>query len=209
MKKLILSVAMLATMTVSQAQEKSETIKFGAKAGLNLSSVSVESSFNSDINALTGLYVGGFVSIPVASKFTFQPELLYSMQGFKEYLNERGSIYDAKVKLNYISVPLVFQYQFVDKFYVEAGPQLDLLMSAKASQTVTYSSSNSTITRDNIDVKEFYKSFVMGVDFGAGYHITDNLFANVRYHFGVSNSSDSDGVKAKNRVVQIGLGYNF
>lgn len=209
MRKLILSVALLATLAVSQAQEKSKTIKFGAKAGLNFSSASVESTFNSDINALTGLYVGGFVSIPVASKFTFQPELLYSMQGFKEYLNDRGSIYDAKVKLNYISVPLVFQYQFVDKFYVEAGPQLDVLMSAKASQTVTYSSSNSTINRDNIDVKEFYKSFVMGVDLGAGYHITDNLIANVRYHFGVSNSSDSDGVKAKNRVVQIGLGYNF
>lgn len=209
MRKLFLSVALLATLAVSQAQEKNESVKFGAKAGLNLSSVSVESTFNSDINALTGLYVGGFVSIPVASKFTFQPELLYSMQGFKEYLNDRGSIYDAKVKLNYISVPLVFQYQFVDKFYVEAGPQLDVLMSAKASQTVTYSSSNSTINRDNIDVKEFYKSFVIGVDLGAGYHITDNLIANVRYHFGVSNSSDSDGVKAKNRVVQIGLGYNF
>lgn len=209
MRKLFLSVALLATLAVSQAQEKNESVKFGAKAGLNLSSVSVESTFNSDINALTGLYAGGFVSIPVASKFTFQPELLYSMQGFKEYLNERGSIYDAKVKLNYISVPLVFQYQFIDKFYVEAGPQLDVLMSAKASQTVTYSSSNSTITRDNIDVKEFYKSFVMGVDLGAGYHITDNLFANVRYHLGASNSSDTDGVKAKNRVVQIGVGYNF
>jgi outer membrane immunogenic protein len=209
MRKLILSVALLATMTVSQAQEKSETVKFGAKAGLNLSSASVKNSIDSDINVLTGFYLGGFVSIPVASKFTFQPELLYSMQGYKEYLNDRGNIFDAKVELNYISVPMVFQYNFVDKFYAEVGPQLDVLMSAKASQTSTYVSSNTTKTRDDIDVKEFYKSFVVGVDLGVGYHITDNVFANVRYHLGVSNSLDSEETKVKQRVLQIGLGYSF
>ena len=209
MKKLILSVAMLATMTVSYAQEKSEKVKFGVKAGLNLSSATVKNTLNSEINTLTAVHFGAFATIPLANKFAFQPELLYSMQGFKEYLNDNGLIYDAKLKLNYISVPLVFQYQFVDKFYAEAGPQFDVLMSAKASQVYTNTFSNTTITQNNVDVKKVYNGLVMGFNVGAGYHITNNLSANVRYHFGISQADDIDQITTKNKVLQIGLGYSF
>jgi len=92
----------------------------------------------------------------LSEKITFQPELLYSMQGFKEH-NTKSSgsaIYDSELKLNYISVPLVFQYKFATDFYAEAGPQVDLLMSAKNNLTSTYLSSNTVTTRES-DVKDY------------------------------------------------------
>lgn len=208
MRKLILSVAALATMAVGQAQEKVKTDKvaFGVKAGLNVSSTStpVESSFSS----LTGMHIGAFVAVPLTSKFTFQPELLYSMQGFKEH-NTKSSgsaIYDSELKLNYVSVPLVFQYQFEQKFYAELGPQIDVLMSAKNTLTSTYLYTNTTTTRES-DVKNYSKSLVFGVDFGAGYHITKSISANVRYHLGLTSANKTE--KFNNRVLQLGVGYKF
>lgn len=208
MKKLILSVALLATMAVSQAQEKemNNKVAFGVKAGLNVSSTStpVESSFSS----LTSMHAGVFLAVPMSEKITFQPELLYSMQGFKEHntTSSSSAIYDSELKLNYISVPLVFQYKFSPDFYAEVGPQVDLLMSAKNNLTSTYLSSNTVTTRES-DVKNYFKTLVFGFDLGAGYQITKQFSANVRYHIGLTSANKSE--KFNNRVLQLGVGYKF
>ncbi|MFY7811077.1 MAG: porin family protein [Flavobacterium sp.] len=206
MKKVILAVVCITTM-VCQAQDKKEATKYGVKAGLNLSTVSIERSVSSEINNLAGLHIGFFAHVPLGSKVSFQPELLYSMKGFKENFSGGSTKYDATIKANYLSIPLMFQYNFIDKFYAEAGLQGDVLLSANAKETYTYYD-NSTKTTD-VDVKKVYNSFIFGLNIGAGYQITNQLSANIRYHFGLSNADDIDNVNFKNRVLQIGLGYSF
>jgi outer membrane autotransporter protein len=209
MKKTILAVAAIATMSMMQAQEKISKITFGAKAGLNLSNASVDRTFDTDISSLVGMHVGGFANFKFNEKFAVQPELLFSTQGYKEYLNDGGYIYDDKVKLTYINLPLNFQYAVASKVYVEAGPQLDFLLSGKLDSKYYDPMSDETTTRNDLDIKDDLKSTAFGFNVGAGYAITQQLSANIRYHIGLSEIDDLEGVKTKNRNLQLSLGYSF
>lgn len=209
MKKTILAVAFLATFLTSNAQETNSKITFGAKAGLNLSSASVDRGYDTDVSSLVGVHVGGFANFKLDEKWAIQPELLFSTQGFKEYDNDGGYIYDDKYKLNYINIPVLFQYTFVPKFHFEAGPQVDFLVSAKADGKYYDPMFDETQTQNNVDIKDDLKSVVFGFNIGAGYAITPKLSANVHYHLGLSEADDMEGVKIKNRNFQVGLGYSF
>ena len=196
---------MLATFAVSNAQE----ITFGAKAGLNLSNASVDRGYDTDISSLVGVHVGGFANFKLDEKFAVQPELLFSTQGFKEYLNDGGYIYDDKIKLTYINLPINFQYAIVPKFNVEAGPQIDFLLSGKADGKHYDPMFDETYIQNNVDIKDSLKGVVFGFNIGAGYAITSKLSANVRYHLGLSDADDMEGVNVKNRNLQVGLSYSF
>ncbi len=84
MKKIFLSLTLIAgtfafaqsTSTSTDASTpltSSSKIKFGLKAGLNVSNLS-----NMDMNSKAGFYGGAFVNIPVSKDFSVQPEVLYS-----------------------------------------------------------------------------------------------------------------------------------
>ncbi len=209
MKNTILAVAFLATILTSTAQETNSKITFGAKAGLNISSASIDRSYDSDVSSLTGVNVGVFSNYKFDEKFAMQAELLFSTQGYNEYLNDGGYIFDEKVMLNYINLPIVFQYSFVPKFHIEAGPQIDFLLSGKFDGKYYDPMFDESTTVNNVDIKEYLKSVTFGISLGAGYDITSNLTATVRYHLGLSEVDDLEGVKMKNRNFQVGLGYSF
>ena len=209
MRKTILAVAVFATILTSNAQDKVSKITFGAKAGLNLSSANVDRGFDTDISSLLGVHVGGFANFKLDEKWSVQPELLLSKQGYKEYLNDGGYIYDDKVKLTYINLPISFQYVVASKFNLEAGPQVDYLLSGKVDSKYYDPMFNETETRNNVDIKDSLKSLAFGFNIGAGYAITPKLSANIRYHLGLSEVDDIEGVKIKNRNFQVGFGYSF
>ena len=183
MKKLFL-VGALALFGAMNAQ-----VKYGAKAGLNIATL------NGDVEgakSLVGFHVGGFAQIPLAAKFTFQPEVVYSAQGAKE---DGG---DGKINLGYINVPLMFKYAIAEKFNVEAGPQIGFLVSAKEKYN-----------GNSDDIKDQLNSVDFSIGLGASYDFTQNLSADVRYNAGVSNIAKESDSKIRNGVFQIGLGYKF
>lgn len=127
MKKIFLGIALVAgTFTFAQKVSTSTTaftqVRFGLKAGLNIS------NFSNDISSKSkaGFYGGVFANIPVAKDFSVQPEVLYSGMGAK-------SKYDSNVKVNldYIAVPVMLQYNALPNLYLEAGPQFSFLVSSK------------------------------------------------------------------------------
>jgi hypothetical protein len=69
--------------------------------------------------------------------------------------------------------------------------------------------SNETTTRNNVDIKDNLKSIIIGFNVGAGYTIIPQLSANIRYYLGLSEIDDLEGVKIKNRNLQLSLGYSF
>ena len=104
-----------------------------------------------------------------------------------------------KLNLDYISVPVMFQYKATPQFFLEAGPQFNVLVSAKAKE-----GSNS------IDIKDEVKGFDFGLGLGAGYWFTDKIGANVRYVAGLSDIlKDNEGDAIKNNGFQVGLNYKF
>ncbi|QBJ85323.1 PorT family protein [Chryseobacterium gleum] len=197
MKKIFLGLALVAgTFAFSQKTSASAAstspVRFGLKAGLNISTLT-----ENDFNSKAGFYGGVFANIPVAQDFSFQPEVLYSGMGAKI----KGAN-DLKVNLDYISVPLMLQYNALPNLYLEAGPQFSFLINSKLK-----SGSNSA------DAKDLFKGFDFGIGLGAGYYFTQNVGVTARYVAGLTdvakNRPDLSEDKAKNGVFQFGLAYKF
>lgn len=202
MKKLILSAMAVFAFGYVSAQE----VSFGAKAGLNIANLSGDIE---DTESLMGFHVGAFAEIQFSERFSFQPELLYSMQGAKTEESEMGATMESKLKLGYLNVPLMFKFYAAESFFIEAGPQVGFLMSAKADWEMSGGGVN--LSGDE-DVKDEYKSIDVGLNFGLGYNFTENLSVGARYNLGLSNIADvedSDDFKMNNSVIQVSVGYRF
>lgn len=209
MKKLILGIAMVST-TLAFAQTakpttSSSSVRFGVKAGMNVSSLSKDEGLD-DQKSKIGFNAGVFASIPVAESFTVQPEVLYSQYGSKANFNELGTKFSVATNLDYITVPVMLQYNFVPNFYVEAGPEFGLLVSAK--EKVKNESNGASVTSDNY--KDDLNTFNFGVGIGAGYYFTDNIGVTARYVAGATDIfKENNGDAVRNNTFQVGLAYKF
>ncbi|SFE05330.1 Outer membrane protein beta-barrel domain-containing protein [Chitinophaga sp. CF118] len=187
MKKsfLILVVAACATFTAN-----AQKISFGVKGGLNIAKLTDYD--NSKVRA--SIFAGGYANFAFNENLSVQPELLYSGQGNKyEVLNT-----DFTNKLGYINIPVMVQYRIVPEFYLEAGPQLGFLASAKTkSGKVT------------VDIKDDCKTVDFGLGFGVGYQFSNGFGIGGRYMFGLTKVSEDENLKRKNSVAQIGVFYTF
>ena len=210
MKKLILACVLISAFGNSIAQEKSNKnseVRFGAKGGVNLSHFTGDNAGNSYL--YVGFNVGFFAEIPIANKLIFQPELLYSAQGSKAsepvFIDLVVYRADAIFKFNYVNVPLMFKYEIVDKFSLEAGPYIGFLTSAKLEATID------GVGSDSMNFKNQLKSTDFGLNLGMNYDFSNVIFANARYQVGLTNIGDADdgGNKVKNSVYQLGLGFRF
>lgn len=183
MKKLLFCFA-IAVLGI--AHLNAQDVEFGVKAGLNFASINGDGVPDSGIT--TAFNFGVMAEIPVSSKLSFQPELLYSGQG---YATDKESIV-----FNYINVPLMAKYYVTERFSFQAGPQIGVLTSAKI---------------EDIDVKDNLKSTDFGLNFGLGYKLDNGLNFNARYNLGLSNINDVSGMSNKNQngVVQVSVGYFF
>jgi hypothetical protein len=183
MKKfLLLAVVTVLGFTNVNAQE----IKFGAKGGLNFASISGDNT--KGIGAVTAFNFGVLSEIPISDTFSFQPELMYSGQGY--------GFNDNTIALSYLNIPLMGKYYLTKGLSIEAGPQIGFLLSAK---------------NENTDVKDSFNTFDFGVNFGLGYKFDNGLNFGVRYNLGLTNINnlDNSSIENKNGVFQISVGYFF
>ena len=208
MKKVLLTAAAVMAFGLMNAQE----VKYGAKAGLNLSNLGGDAE-NTDMKI--GFQVGGFAEIKVSDKFSVQPELLFSTQGAKT--KESGSesgysySYESTEKANYLNIPVMAKYYASEKFYIEAGPQFGFLMSAKSDTDYTTTFAGVTESgSESVDSKDNYNSTDFGLNVGLGYNFTENIGAGVRYTSGLSNiAKDSGDFKVNNSNIAISVAYTF
>ena len=231
MKKLILGMAvMVGSFAFAQQTpaKSSSPIKFGVKAGMNVASISKTEGLD-DQKSKIGFYAGGFANIPIASSFSVQPELIYSGLGSKVDDTTETTIAgvttktktSASTNLNYLAVPVMFQYNFVPNFYVEAGPEFGFLLGGKykgdSTTTVTDGTTTSTSTSNVSEEinKDHYNTFNVGIGLGAGYYFTDNIGVTARYVAGVTKLGKNDNAvgnyykDSKNNVFQVGLAFKF
>ncbi|MFP3831315.1 MULTISPECIES: porin family protein [Chryseobacterium] len=208
MKKLILGLAVTAgTLAFAQQTPSSNPVTFGVKGGMNVSSLSKDSGLD-DQKSKIGFNAGVFANIPVAASFSVQPEVLYSQYGNKSDFTALGTKYSASTKLDYIAVPVMFQYNALPNLYLEAGPEFGFMVSAK--NKLKNESNGDSSTSDNY--KDNFNTFNFGIGLGAGYYFTPNLGITARYVAGLTDiaknrPSGSDAVR--NNVFQVGLAYKF
>jgi len=225
MKKLFLGLGLVAgTFAFAQTSPT-----FGLKAGLNVSSISKDGYEDSKSKA--GFYGGIFMNAPVSEMFSIQPEVLYSQYGAKVTRVDAGTVLgqsysskeSASLNLDYITVPVMFQFHATPAFYLEAGPEFGFLVSAKAKDySATVINGNETATsNESGDIKDNYSSFNMGAGLGLGFNFTENFGINARYVAGFTDinkknddengntSLENNDNKNRNNTFQVGLSYKF
>ena len=185
MKKLFV-IAFITVLSVSSLY--AQHTNFGIKAGYNSASVQVTNS--TDWEAKSGFHAGGFAHIHINKNFAVQPEVVYSNQG--------GESGNAKLKLNYINVPVLLQYMVENGLRLQTGPQIGFLVTAKQK-----------IGNVEADIDDRFDAVDIAWAFGAGYIFTSGIGIDARYNLGLNNISDDETFKAKNRVFQVGLFYQF
>jgi hypothetical protein len=195
-KKLFLLVIAGFSLATVNAQ-----IQFGIKAGANFSNFSGSGVDGQGLSTSVGLNAGALVKIPINEMFAVQPELVYSGQGAKGTVSGQ----DYTLHANYLNIPILLKYSTSSGFFVQTGPQIGFLMSAKASAGGS-----------SQDDKSDYKSTDFSWAIGAGYQTSSNIGIDARYNIGLSNiatdatnSSGTGSGTVKNGVFQISLFYMF
>lgn len=216
MKKLLLLSAFALSMITLQAQKAASTnsdIQFGIKAGVNAATTSDgfgSGSLFKDPNYKVGLILGGFMRMPLGQNFTLQPELIYSGEGSVQdgkYGNVSNNNYAQifNVTLNYLQLPVMFQYNSKGGFYLEAGPQFGLLLKAEREYKFPGSASVTT------DLKDAAKGFAFGFGGGLGFNTKSGLGFGARYTARLSEVLDKNasGASLKGTAISLGIHYRF
>lgn len=202
---IILAVAFSIMGNVAAAQE---TV-FGLKGGANFSNLTLEN--NNDKNILTGFHVGGWVSLPLSEQFSIQPELLWSTKGTRWETQESAMSADAKVKLDYLEVPVNFVYNLSRDVDFQVGPYVGLLLNSKAEASLS-SGSGSVMVFEDLDRSNF-KTADFGLQGGMRFALKP-LYLGFTYKLGLSEVADSGNARtffgdASNRSIQVFVGYAF
>ncbi len=168
----------------------------GVKGGVNIVKISGQ-SFKDQFRY--GYNLGGFAELG-RGKLTLQPEILFNQynttidSNFKHiYENIFNGSAQSKVKLNYLSVPILLNYELLGRFLkLQLGPQFSILMQQ-----------NKTLLQNGADAfKKGDFAMVAGAQVKLG-----NLRLDGRYVVGLNNLNDIDKQdKWKSQGFQLSLG---
>jgi len=178
MKRAALTAMILILCSVTA---NAQFLKIGIKAGPNFANFSGGVD-GIDYSARTSFHAGAVAEIGITSRFSVQPELLYSSQGAD--VDGFGDF-----NLDYVSVPVLAKiYLLSDKVSVDIGPQFSFLIDE----------AEESLENESLD-------FAMAG--GVSINITKSLFAQARYTIGLTEASKD--AEVKNSVLQLSVGYMF
>ncbi|ASV31403.1 porin family protein [Maribacter cobaltidurans] len=184
MKKVVLMVSLVIMGCYSIIAQ--DDMRFGAKAGFNVSSLGGDANLSYDAKA--GFHVGGVLEIPFSEELIIQPEALISYQG-------SGGFFQDDLNFWYLNVPVMAKYNVWDELYVEAGPYIGLLLSNNVDRNISGTGASFDAT-NGVD---------LGLGIGAGYRLDENFYFQARYSAGFINVIED--VNSKNRVFSVSAIY--
>ncbi|MGF7232479.1 porin family protein [Arachidicoccus sp.] len=207
MKKILFVAAVL----FSTAAYSQSTVRFGIKAGGNVSfsktdvqnlSVKGKSDF--------GFWGGGLMEVSPNNpnnKFKLQLEALYSNINSK-YDGLSDSRAKDKINLQQINVPLLAKYFIIPSLSINAGPTFNFNIAGKEKISDT---TGAYVFSQNL--KGQLNTFQIGAAVGATYYICEGLFVDARYNplFGQINKKENGdgGSKIRMSTISLGIGYKF
>lgn len=214
MKKVLL----LSAVALFGAMNAQET-KFGAKAGLALSSMKAKDNFGSlSYDSKASFYVGGLVEHKFGGGFAVQGEVLYADLGGKY---SQDGVSD-KMNIGTLSIPISAKYYVIEnKLNFSAGLNFGFILSAKEKTEldlgpfgdlgIDLEDFGIEDTNTNESVKDQMNTFNISPFIGAEYNLSFGLFFDARYNFGISNMAKdtTDGQKLTMNYLQVGVGYKF
>lgn len=167
----------------------------GVKGGANINKLDGK-SFSDQFSF--GYHLGGFFSVGLGKKFSIQPELLFNQINV-DTSGQFSAVYKFnqvdKVKLKYLSIPILLNFKPVKYLTLQVGPQFGVLMNK-----------SKTLVENGRDAfKSGDLSMLGGAQVNLG-HL--NIYG--RYAIGLSNLNDIDSKeKWKSQSFQIGVGFTL
>ena len=214
--KLFLTVLVLVSIAAT-----AQKTKFGAKAGLNVSVLSLSGNIPSggQTSAKTGFVVGATAEFEISKKFGVQPELLFSTDGGTyNYTNSfagSGSVYSysQSISTNSLTLPVIAKYYVTNDLSIDGGFQLSYILSAKSE--LNFNSNGFTITgnndmnnnQSNLSTNSGPQNLIINHDYelnklnfglvlGTTYNLKNGLFFQARYNLGLTNFTKNANVLA-------------
>ena len=108
-------------LTIGAVSTKAQ-ILFGAKGGLNITSLST----SPEIKPRLGYHAGLFYSQHLETQYGWQIELQYSLQGARDAAATNG-----RLAYHYLAMPLLLKLYFKENIFAEVGPQVGYLLGAQ------------------------------------------------------------------------------
>jgi hypothetical protein len=196
MKFLAILFAVIVIPGIAMAQHGNSPegqMNFGIKGGLNVYNINNED--NTGYDSRVGVNLGMLGHVHIDPHFALQPELVYSSEGAR-YTDDFGDTY--YYHLDYVNIPILFQYMFDNGLRLQAGPQLGILVNAK-----------SVLDNSSVDLNDT-KSIDFSPSIGASYIVPATGFGmDLRYNLGLSNINADNGPASTNRGLQLGVFYIF
>jgi hypothetical protein len=194
MKPTILTTIILfCCISFSQAQG----IHAGFKVGSTINKISGK-SFKDEFTY--GYHAGAFLQIGLGSRWSIQPEVLYN-QVNTDTTDRFSELYKlsankiSNIKLSYLTVPVLLNYNLGSNFALQAGPQFGILLDQNRNLLEN--------GKDAFSKGDF--SMLGGVQIKLS-----SLRIYGRYAIGLNNLNDIDNKDTwKNQAIQLGIGLSL
>jgi len=186
------------------------------KAGYNMANITLLDKYG--VDSRHAIHVGISAEYAFNEMISIEPGLFYSMQG------SAFKIGNVKFGLNsdYVTFPVLLKVYITDGFNLFAGPQLGYLVSSriKVKTGMNLLDDILGIVSKNIDLKKHENELDFAIVLGLGYQFAKGLSISANYNFGLTDVTKMGDITigkesynlnpdAKNRVLQVSLGYRF
>lgn len=185
--------------SIDDSDEPKVATRIGLVGGLDLSSISDNSSISSEFGMRPGFNLGVAANLRFCKRnerssaktglFAFQPEIRYATMG--------GDNPEYSIGTGYLMIPVMFQVYPTKNVYIEVGPEFALNLS--------HTPDHVAVGNYQLDITDLKANDVM-LGVGLGYAI-NGFSVGVRYNHGFSNMAEN--LLWKNQLIQINIGYTF
>ncbi len=144
-----------------------QSFKAGLIAGLSTTQISGDnlSGFNK-----VGLLAGGFVSTQLSEKFDAAMEITFIQKGSRKNADPDKNDYTSYLlRLSYIEVPILFQWNYSRRFCFEIGPTMGVLLSEYEEDET-----------GELPARRPFNSFEFGGTVGLNINLVSGLIFNTR-----------------------------
>jgi len=182
MKNLAVVIILLNQYLILSAQDNQSTIqKFGVRAGVNYSLMNFNKAFFPPSPAVENIWkpgftIGALLQLHLNDRIIIEPEYAYTQ------MNGKDPRINTSYTIDYLSLPVIIKIKVLEKFFVLAGPQFDLLISAKEN-------ANNATTSIEHQTEERSISGILGMEL----QLFHSFFVDARYqkgfnHIGIQRS---------------------
>lgn len=198
---------------------------FGIRAGVT--SASWKRDANQSLNDLvtvtngyvetkgrTGFFAGGYVNLPLTPLFSVEPGVYYSQKGYAlngdikiDKLDFLGANASIQVQSHYIDVPLLLKLTPVKGLQLYAGPQLSYLV--KNNLNMKAGLLGISLLNRNMDITDQFNQVDWAIVGGVGYKFDNGFSVSAGYDHGLSKLDKNEMFNSYNRVVKVGVGFEF